>query len=165
MSKRVVLTTTCAVALIIIGATIFITLPMAEAQRSTFARFEYAAINGSYSGAPAEGPGSASASVNICYLQTAGCQNEEVRTDVSVSKFLQDERLENSAKNRSLAQERAVQTSFARAIAKLGAEGWEIVTAPAIEFDIYYTNQQSIPTVKEGLRTDRQHVWFKRLRP
>jgi len=165
MSKQGMLIIACAIALVTISAVIFFTFPTADAQRAVSARFEYAVINGSYSGAPAEGPGSASASVNICYLQTAGCQNEEVRTDVSVSKFLQDERLENSAKNRSLAQERAVQTSFARAIAKLGAEGWEIVTAPAIEFDIYYTNQQSIPTVKEGLRTDRQHVWFKRLRP
>ena len=164
MSKGVMLSITCIVALMITVTGILLTFPTTDAQRSVSARFEYALINGSYSGAPAEGPGSASASVNICYLQTIGCQNEEVRTDLSVSKFLQEERLENSARNRSLAQERAVQTSFAKAIAKLGAEGWEIVTAPAIEFDIYYTNQQSIPTVKEGLRTDRQHVWFKRSR-
>lgn len=132
----------------------------ADAQRSASNRFEYAVINGSYAAYPADGA-MVAAAVNICYLQT-GCQNEEVRTDLSISKFLQDERIENSGRTRALAQERAVQVSFAKAISKLGNDGWEIISTPVIEFDVSYTNQQGVQSVKEGLRTERQHVWFKR---
>lgn len=135
-----------------------------EAQRNSSVRFEYAVINGSYQPYPVEGASSVSGAVNICYLQAAGCQNEEIRTEVNFNKFIQDERLENSAAVKRLAQERAFQTSFARAITKLGSEGWEIVEAPEIEFDLYYPNPQGIQTVKEGAKTQRQHVWFKRER-
>ena len=135
-----------------------------EAQRNSSVRFEYAVINGNYLPYPADNPSVVSSAANICYLQVAGCQNEEVRVEVNLSKFAQDERLENSGGLRRLAQERAVQSSFSRAIAKLGSEGWEIVDAPEIEFDLYYTNPQGIQSVKEGARTERKHVWFKRER-
>ena len=136
----------------------------AEAQRSSANRIEYAVINGSYSPHPPDGPSVVSSAVNICYLLGNGCQNEEIRTELGIAKFLQDERLENNAKARSLVQERATQLSYSRAIAKLGSEGWEMISAPAIEFDIYYQNQQGMPTVKEGNRTARQHIWFMRAR-
>jgi len=135
-----------------------------EAQRNNPVRFEYAVINGNYLPYPADNPSVVSSAANICYLQVAGCQNEEVRVEVNLSKFVQDERLENSSSVRRLAQERAVQSSFSRAIAKLGSEGWEMVEAPEIEFDLYYTNPQGIQTVKEGSKTERRHVWFKRER-
>ena len=135
-----------------------------EAQRNGTARFEYAVINGSYQPYPSDGVSAVSAAVNICYLQTVGCQNEEIKNEVNLNKFIQDERLENSAAVKRLAQDRAFQTSFSRAIAKLGSEGWEMVEAPEIEFDVYYTNQQGIQAVKEGSKTGRQHIWFKRER-
>ncbi|HQU92051.1 MAG TPA: hypothetical protein PLK77_07125 [Pyrinomonadaceae bacterium] len=135
-----------------------------EAQRNTGVRFEYAVINGNYLPYPADNPSVVSSAANICYLQAAGCQNEEVRSEVNMSKFAQDERLENSAGVRRLAQERAVQSSFSRAIAKLGGEGWEMISAPDVEFDLYYTNPQGIPSVKETSRTERRHIWFKRER-
>jgi hypothetical protein len=136
----------------------------AEAQRSTATRFDYAVINGSYFPHPPDGPSVVSSAVNICYVLGSGCQNEEVRTEVGIAKFLQDERLENNARAKGLAQERATQLSYSRAIAKLGSEGWDMISAPAIEFDIYYTNQQGMPTVKEGNRNARQHIWFVRAR-
>jgi hypothetical protein len=136
----------------------------AEAQRSTGARWEYAVINGSYAPHPPDGPSVVSAAVNICYLLGNGCQNEEVKTELGFAKFFQDERLENNVRTRALAQERATQLSYSKAIAKLGSEGWEMISAPAIEFDIYYQNQQGMPTVKEGNRAARQHVWFMRAR-
>lgn len=135
-----------------------------EAQRNGSARFEYAVINGSYQPYPADGVSSVTGAVNICYLQTVGCQNEEIKTEVNLNKFIQDERLENSAVVKRLAQERAFQTSFSRAIAKLGSDGWEMIAQPEIEFDLYFTNPQGIQTVKEGAKTQRQHVWFKRER-
>lgn len=136
----------------------------ATAQRASVLRFEYAVINGSYLPYPPDNASSVFAAVNVCYLQVNGCQNEEVKTEVNLSKFIQDERLENSGGVRRLAQSRAFQSSFSRAFAKLGAEGWEIVNAPEIEFDLYYTNQQGIQSVKEGAKTERQHIWFKRAR-
>ncbi len=134
------------------------------AQRSVSTRYEYAVINGSYSPHPAENPSVVSSAVNVCYLQSTGCQNEEVRADVNIAKFLQDERLENNARARVLAQERAVQTAFSKAIAKVGGEGWEIMTAPAIEFDLIYTNPQGLQSVREAVKTERQHIWLKRLK-
>lgn len=136
----------------------------AEAQRAVGARFEYAVINGPYLPYPADGPSSVSSAVNICYLQPQGCQNEEVRAEVNISKFLQDERLENASNARSLAASRAVNTAYSRAISKLGGDGWELLDAPPVEFDLYYTNQQGIQTVKTGQQSDRRHVWFKRVR-
>ena len=150
------------VACIVFAGTFWLT--PTTAQRSVVTRYEYAVINGSFVPFVQEGPGNVSAIVNICYLQAAGCQNEENRTDVNIAKFLQDERIENSSRGRSLAQERAIQVGFAKAISKLGADGWEMIAAPSIEFDLFYVNQQGTPTAKEGLRTERQHVWFRRVR-
>ncbi|MDI1243022.1 MAG: hypothetical protein PSX80_13990 [bacterium] len=163
MSKRLILV---AVAMVAAAAGLigYFATPRSEAQRSSSVRFEYAVINGNYLPYPADNPSVVSTAANICYMQIAGCQNEEVRVEVNLSKFAQDERLENSAGSRRLAQERAVQSSFSRAIAKLGSEGWELINAPEIEFDLYYTNPQGIQTVKEGAKTERRHVWFKRER-
>ncbi|HEX6278690.1 MAG TPA: hypothetical protein VFZ49_01625 [Pyrinomonadaceae bacterium] len=138
--------------------------PSSEAQRNTSVRFEYAVINGSYLPYPADSASSVSGAVNICYLQAAGCQNEEIRSEINLSKFIQDERLENSSAVKRLAQERAFQSSFSRAIAKLGSDGWEMIAEPEIEFDLYYTNPQGIQSAKEGNKTPRQHIWFKRER-
>jgi hypothetical protein len=146
------------------GSVTYFTTSRSEAQRNTPVRFEYAVINGNYLPYPPDNPSVVSSAANICYLQIVGCQNEEVRSEINISKFAQDERLENSSGVRRLAQERAIQTSYSRAIAKLGSEGWEMVEAPEIEFDLYYTNPQGIQTVKEGARTERKHVWFRRER-
>lgn len=137
----------------------------AEAQKTAAARFEYAVINGSYMPFPADGPTVVSAAVNICYLQMTGCRNEEVKSEVVIGKFLQDERIENNGAVKSLVQQRAVETAFGKAVSRLGTEGWEMVDRPLIEFDLYYTNPQGNQSVKEGNRTERQHIWFKRMRP
>ena len=151
-----------------IGLAIVITTvhfaPSTEAQRGISGRFEYAVINGSFPPFPADGPSSVASAVNICYLQASGCQNEEVRAEINISKFLQDERLENAGNIKQLAANRAVNVAFSKAITKLGAEGWEIVEAPGIEFDLYYTNPQGIQSVKVGQPTERKHIWFKRVR-
>jgi hypothetical protein len=144
-------------------AGVFIFRP-AEAQRAAVSRFEYAVINGSYSPYPADGPTTITSAVNICYMQAAGCRNEEVKSELVIGKFLQDERIENIAGARGLAQQRASEMAFSKAISRLGTEGWEMIDRPAIEFDLYYVNPQGAAGVKEGNRTERQHVWFKRER-
>jgi len=153
----------CCLVLTAIFAVNYFTTP-ADAQRNIGTRYDYAVITGTYLPYPADNAGVASSAIQICYLQGTGCQNEEVRSDLSIAKFLQDERLENNPRARGLAQERANQIGFSKAIAKLGSEGWEMVSAPAVEFDIYYTNPQGVQAVKDGSRTERQHVWFKRAR-
>ncbi len=151
------------VALVVVGGLYLFDKP-AEAQRNVTTRFEYAVITGSFQPFPADNPSVISSAVQVCYLQASGCQNEEVRSEVNLSKFIQDERLENSSRVRGLALERANQVAFSKAIAKLGSDSWEMVSAPAVEFDVYYLNQQGITSVKDGNRTDRQHIWFKRTR-
>src|SRR5687768_1524096 len=122
------------------GVAVYFATSRSEAQRNNTSRFEYAVINGNYQPYPPDNSSVVSGAANICYLQATGCQNEEVRVEINLSKFMQDERLENSLTTlRRLAQDRAVQSSNSRAIAKLGAEGWEMVAAPEIEFDLYYT--------------------------
>ena len=138
--------------------------PRSEAQKATSVRVEYAVINGSYAPYPADGPSSISSAVNICYLQSQGCQNEEVRAEINISKFLQDERLENAGNVRQLTASRALNTAFSKAISKLGNDGWEMVDAPGIEFDLYYTNPQGIQSVRSGHPAERKHIWFKRFR-
>lgn len=135
-----------------------------EAQRGASGRIEYAVINGSYPPYPADGPSSVSSAVNICFLQASGCQNEEVKAEIIISKFLQDERLENASNAKTLAGYRAMNVAYSKAIARLGTDGWEMVDAPEIEFDLYYTNPQGIQTAKIGQQTERRHIWFKRVR-
>ena len=162
---RKILTVGIFVALIAVLALagVFIFRP-AEAQRAAISRFEYAVITGSYSPYPADGPTTITSAVNICFLQANGCRNEEVKTELVIGKFLQDERIENSPGARSLGQQRASEMAFSKAISRLGTEGWEMIDRPAIEFDLYYTNHQGSQSIKEGNRTERQHVWFKRER-
>ena len=164
MKQRILIISAVCVAVAAIFMTAAFVFRPAGAQRSIGARFEYAVINGNYSPYPPDGPSTVSSAVNICYVLGNGCQNEEVKSEVGIAKFLQDERLENNARAKSLAQERATQLSYSKAIAKLGSEGWEMISAPAVEFDIYYQNQQGMPTVKEGNRGARQHIWFMRAR-
>src|SRR5688500_5827192 len=117
MKKRGIFAVLACVATTATFAEIFIFRPI-EAQRAVATRYEYAVINGSYAPYPADGPTIVTAAVNICILQNAGCQNEEVKAEVGIAKFLQDERLENNGRARSLVQDRAAQAAFSRAIAK-----------------------------------------------
>jgi hypothetical protein len=164
MKQRILFISVVCIAVAAVFMTAAFVYGPAEAQRPIGNRFEYAVINGSYSPYPPDGPSTISSAVNVCYVLGNGCQNEEIKVEVGIAKFLQDERLENNARARSLAQERATQLGYSKAISKLGGEGWEIISAPAIEFDIYYQNQQGMPTVKEGNRAARQHIWFVRAR-
>lgn len=135
-----------------------------SAQKSNVGRWEYCAITGSYVPSGAENQATIAGAVNICYLQTAGCQNEEVKTDLIYNKFLQDWRLENTGVSKTLAFNRAQETAFAKAVAKLGAEGWEMVSTPTFEFDNYFQNYQGTYTVYQGNKEVKPDVYFKRLK-
>src|SRR6188474_1602452 len=120
MKQRILFISVVCIAVAAVFVTAAFLFRPAEAQRSMGNRFEYAVINGSYSPYPPDGPSTISSAVNICYLLGNGCQNEEIKTEIGLSKFVQDERLENNARAKTLAQERATQLSYSRAISKLG---------------------------------------------
>ncbi len=154
------------VCLVVFAAYVLVFDSAATAQRSVINRWDYAAITGTYAPYVTENSSVAvSASANICYMQAAGCQNEEVRAEVSFTKFFQDTRLENSPKTRALAYDKAVENAYAKAIAKLGLEGWELVSTPGLEFDNYFQNAQGNFTVQEGSKDRKPDLYFKRQRP
>jgi hypothetical protein len=136
-----------------------------SAQRSPVTRWDYAAITGTYAPFVSENSAvSVSAAANICYMQAAGCQNEEVRADVSLTKFFQDTRWENSPTTRTLAFDKAAETAYAKAITKLGLDGWELVSTPGLQFDNYFQNPQGNHTVQEGDKNRKPDLYFKRPR-
>lgn len=134
----------------------------ASAQKNVHPKWEYATITGTYLPYAAENPTVIVAVANICFLGSGGCQNEEVRADVIYTKFFQEARLESSQKSRQLAARRAEENAMAKAISKLGGEGWEMTSSPAIEFDNYVANLQGTFTIEEGNKERKPDIYFKR---
>jgi len=115
------------------------------------AGWEYASITGPYGAVPVENPNfSFTAALNICYLQSSGCRSEEVAATVLYARFLQDNRLENNPRSMELARHRAIDNVYSRAIAKLGAEGWEMISKPELQFDTFYQNASGTFDVAPG---------------
>ena len=132
------------------------------AQKNAAVQWEYCAITNAYIVPGTENQPLINGAVNICYLQTGGCKNEEVRSELSYPKFIQDFRLENSETSKSLAQSRVKDLAFSKAVAKLGSEGWEINGQPSIKFDSYIQNQQGVVNVVQGNKETTADIYFKR---
>jgi hypothetical protein len=146
------------------GIAIYFASPTSEAQRAVTVQYDYAVIQGSYKPYPPGDAGATAGAVNICYISTGGCHNEEIKAEVIYSKFAQDERLEGARDIAGRAQNRAMQIAFSKAIVKLGGAGFEMVDKPQIEFDLYYESGQAAKSVIDAPQTARQHIWFKRVR-
>lgn len=154
-----------AAACIIIGAAAFLFGQIAEAQKTVSARWEYAVISGAYFPYTSENASAVTvAAVNICYLSTAGCRNEEVRVDVGIQRFLQDTRLADGQSARKLARNRAAEIAFAKAISQLGTSGWEMTGAPDLRFDKFVANEDGFFNVIEGNYEVAGTLYFKRAR-
>jgi hypothetical protein len=139
--------------------------PNVEAQRSAQIMFDYAAVTGAYVPYTSDNPSANFvAAVNICYMRGDGCQNEEVRGEVNYSKFLQDSRQENTQAARKFAQNKATETAFAKAFAKLGVQGFEMVSSPGLQFDQYVPNAAGTFTVQEGNSERTADIYFRRQR-
>ena len=152
---------------IILAATFFLVAQYFDrnvtALKTAALTWEYAAVTGSYVPYSSDNPSSnAVAAVTICYIKADGCQNEEVKSEVNYSKFLQDTRQENTIAARRLAQNRATETAFAKAFAKLGSSGYEMVSAPGLQFDQYVLNSSGTYTVQEGSNERTADIYFKR---
>lgn len=151
------------VAMIAIAAVLF-QLP-ASAQRDASGRWEYAAITGSYVPYSTENTSIvATAAANICFMQADGCRNEEVRAEVNYSRFFQDTRLENTERSRALAERRAAEIAFAKAVSRLGQEGWEMVSTPELQFDNYISSGPNSFRVEQADRQRKPDIYFKRSR-
>lgn len=146
------------------GVVVYFASSTSEAQRAVMVQYDYAVIQGSYKPYPFGDAGSTLGAVNICYIQSGGCHNEEIKAEVIYSKFAQDERLEGVKDIAGRAQSRANQNAYAKAIARLGAAGFEMIDEPQIEFDLYYESGQASKSVIDAPQTARQHIWFKRAR-
>ena len=139
--------------------------PNVEAQKNAQIMFDYAAVTGAYVPYTSDNPSANFvAAVNICYMKGDGCQNEEVRGEVNYSKFLQDSRQENTQAARKLAQNKATETAFAKAFAKLGLQGFEMVSSPGLQFDQYVPNSAGTFTVQEGSSERTADIYFRRQR-
>lgn len=135
-----------------------------SAQKITRSQFEYCAISGTYIPYTSDNQPVITAIANICFFQTEGCRNEEIKTEVPLAKFLQDFRLENSGNSRNLAISKARENAFVKASARLGAEGWELIGQPEIQLDVAVPNPQGSFTISEGSKIFQPNIYFKRLK-
>jgi hypothetical protein len=139
--------------------------PNVEAQKNAPIMFDYAAVTGAYVPYTSDNPSANFvAAVNICYMRGDGCQNEEVRGEVNYSKFLQDSRQENTQAARKLAQNKATEMAFAKVFAKLGQQGFDMVSSPGLQFDQYVPNSAGTFTVQEGSSERTADIYFRRQR-
>jgi hypothetical protein len=61
-----------------------------------------------------------------------------------------------------LARHRAIDNVYSRAIAKLGAEGWEMISKPELQFDTFYQNASGTFDVAPGNYDRKPDIYFKR---
>ena len=134
------------------------------AQKNAVVQWEYCAITNAYLVAGTENQPIINGAVNICYLQANGCKNEEVKSELAYARFLQDFRLENTEYSKNLAYNRAKDSAFSKAVAKLGYDGWEMNGQPTIKFDSYIQNYQGVFNVVQGNKETKTDIYFKRLK-
>ena len=132
------------------------------AQKKYAQQWEYAAITAAYIPAAAENQATVTGVANVCFLQTSGCRDEEIKSELIYAKFLQDFKLENTGNSKSLAFNRAKELAYTKAVAKLGLEGWEIIGQPPVNFDVYIDNQGAY-SIAPGSKEVKPNVYFKRL--
>ncbi len=134
-----------------------------SAQKKYVNQWEYAAITFTSIPYYSENQAVITGVANVCYLQQNGCRNEEAKAEVIYAKFLQDYRLENTNDSKNLAYSRAKELAYTKAFAKLGAEGWEVVGQPSVNFDIYISDNQGVYSIVQTNKEVKPNIYFKRL--
>jgi hypothetical protein len=135
-----------------------------SSQKKYVTQFEYCAVNFTDVPYSIQAKSPLLAVVNICYIEALGCRNEELKAEFSYAKFLQDFRLENDNDAKAFAYSKVRENALSKAIAKLGSEGWEIVSAPTVEFDAYILDTQNNFQIKEGNKNLKPNIFFKRIK-
>jgi hypothetical protein len=143
--------------------TCILAAPQASAQRSGRVQWEYASLSSAYLPFSNDNQSTIiTAGITICYLQADGCRSEEVLFPLNYGKFLQDLRFDNNSRSKALAQQKAMEGAFAKAMAKLGLDGWEMVSTPQIQFNTYVQNESEGYRVIEGSAERKADIFFKR---
>jgi hypothetical protein len=137
--------------------------PPSSAQKKYVGQWEYAAITFTSIPYYSENQAVVTGIANVCYLQQNGCRNEEAKAEVIYAKFLQDYRLENTSNSKNLAYSRAKELAYTKAVARLGAEGWEIVGQPSVNFDVYIPDNQGNYYIGQTNKEVKPNLYFKRL--
>jgi hypothetical protein len=136
----------------------------ASSQKKYAVQYEYCAVNFTDVPYTVQAQAPLIATANICYIEANGCRNEELKNEMNYAKFLQDFRLDNDSDSRTLAYSKARENALSKAIAKLGNEGWEIISSPTVEFDAYILDTQNNYQVKKGNKNLQPNLFFKRLK-
>jgi hypothetical protein len=142
---------------------LFISFPTVS-QKKYVTQWEYCAVNSTSVPYTIESQFPITGLSNICYIETNGCRNEEVKVELSYAKFVQDYRLDNNETSQNLAYNRVRETAYGKAITKLGLEGWEIITQPDFGFDSYTLNNQNKFEVIKFDKSLSKNVYFKRIK-
>src|SRR5437016_2896847 len=108
-----------------------------RAQRASIRqRWEYCAIMNSSANMPSARDKKTTGVASICYFQSIGCRTEEVTFDVD---FAEVRKKLNASENEGYvmyaATEKATEGALAKAISKLGDDGWEMVN-PGFRFSV-----------------------------
>lgn len=150
-------------AVLIFGILAFSIYSPSMAQRKNQNQWEYAALTYTTIPFSSENQPFITAVANVCFLQSTGCRNDEVKAELVYARFLQDFRLENSGGAKILAYNRARELAYTKAIAKLGSEGWEIIGQPPVNFDSYILDIQGNYVITPGNKEIKPNVYFKRI--
>ena len=91
-------------------------------------QWEYSAITQISAPFFANPPGTITATASICYFQPDGCRREEVKFEATLVALMNgvDPRELSQAWVSYAARDKAAQGALAKAIAKLGDDGWEM---------------------------------------
>lgn len=138
-----------------------------SAQRAARVQWEYATITAAYSFSPTKDKlNKIGGMAEICYLQTNGCRRQEIKTELEYGLYLQERGLLESLQTRIAAANKAAEIAFQRAVAQLGAEGWELVGEPVLEFESVDLDEYNRYEDKSMLfeRKNTRAVYFKRLK-
>jgi hypothetical protein len=151
------------IGILIFGILAFSIYSPSLAQKRSQNQWEYAAITFTSVPFSSENQPFITAIANVCFLQSSGCRNEEVKAELVFAKFLQDFRLENTNNSKNLAYNRARELAYTKAIAKLGSEGWEIIGQPSVNFDTYILDIQGNYIISPGSKEIKPNIYFKRI--
>ena len=138
-----------------------------SAQKVARGQWEYAAITSAYSFSPTKDRvNRIFGMAEICYLQANGCRRLEVKHELDYGTYLQERAEQESFQSRSDASLKASEIAFQKAVAQLGAEGWEIVSEPNLNFEFVNVDDYNKFENKSVLfeRQNTKAVYFKRFK-
>jgi hypothetical protein len=53
--------------------------------------------------------------------------------------------------------------AFTKAVARLGSEGWEMMSEPSVTFDNYILDSQGNYSISQGNKELKPNIYFKRM--